>query len=441
MSGTLNSVTVRAGKKFGGVLQVPGDKSISHRVAMFSALAEGTSTVDGYLFSEDCICTYKAMEALGAKIVRSEDDRLMVIGTGGKFRQPSGVLDMGNSGTSIRLISGLVAGAGVSAEMSGDASLCSRPMKRIAIPLREMGAQITLVGANDRPPVRIAPAKLRAIDYTLPMASAQVKSCILLAGLFADGKTRVTEPAPSRDHTERIMQMLGLPIQVDGLTVALEGFGSSGPRFKGRHWIVPGDFSSAAFFIVAAAGMPGAELTVKSVGLNKRRAALLDVLRRMGANIQVRNLSDQMGGEPVGDVVIRGAKLAGTEVGGDEIPALIDEIPILAVAAAVANGRTVIRDAAELRVKESDRIAVMVNNLRLMGVCAEETPDGMIVTGPSQIIPAQPLESHGDHRVVMSMAILALYCKTPVCILNTSCVNTSYPTYWNHLRELGADFD
>lgn len=441
MSSNSNSVTVRAGKPFGGTLRVPGDKSISHRVAMFSALAEGVSTVDGYLFSEDCICTCKAMEALGAKVERSPDDRLAIIGTGGKFRQPADVLDMGNSGTSIRLISGLIAGAGVGAEMTGDASLCSRPMKRIAIPLREMGAQITLLGANDRPPVRIAPAKLHAIDYNLPMASAQVKSCVLLAGLFAEGRTRVTEPAPSRDHTERIMKMLGLPVRVDGLSAEIEGFGPSGPRFKGRHWTVPGDFSSAAFFIVAAAGMPGAELTVKSVGLNKRRTALLDVLRRMGADIRICSLSDQQGGEPVGDVVVRGAELSGTEVGGDEIPALIDEIPVLAVAAAVANGRTVIRDAAELRVKESDRIAVMVKNLGLMGVRAEERPDGMVISGPSKVAPLQPLESHGDHRVAMSMAVLALYSKTPVCILNTSCVNTSYPTYWNHLRELGADFD
>ncbi|HNS80243.1 MAG TPA: 3-phosphoshikimate 1-carboxyvinyltransferase [Kiritimatiellia bacterium] len=441
MKSPKDSVTVRAGRHFGGILQVPGDKSISHRVAMFSALAEGLSTVEGFLFSEDCICTYRAMEAMGAEVVREADDRLKVTGTGGTFRPPPGVLDMGNSGTGIRLVAGLIAGAGIHAEMTGDASLCSRPMNRIAVPLREMGARISLLGDHGRPPVRIAPARLRAIDYHLPMASAQVKSCVLLAGLFAEGTTRVTEPARSRDHTERILNMLGLPVRVDGLSVALDGFGPAGPRFKGRHWIVPGDFSSAAFFIVAAAGMPGAELTVKSVGLNPRRAALLDVLKRMGADIQICNLNQHQAGEPVGDVMVRGARLSGTDVFGDEVPALIDEIPILSVAAAVAEGRTVIRDAAELRVKESDRIAVMVRNLRLMGVRAEETPDGMIVEGPSQLIPSQPLESFGDHRVVMSMAVLALYCKSPVCILNTTCVNTSYPTYWNHLRELGADFD
>jgi 3-phosphoshikimate 1-carboxyvinyltransferase len=269
------------------------------------------------------------------------------------------------------------------------------------------------------------------------MASAQVKSCILLAGLYAEGKTTVIEPRPTRDHTEKLFEALGIPLSINGLEISLEGYGQNGPRFKARDFVVPGDFSSAAFWIVAVAARPGAELVIGNVGLNPRRTALLDVLRRMGADIEVIVTEEQ--GDPCGTINVSGAQLNGTVIEGDEIPNLIDELPIIAVAGALANGKTGIRDAAELRVKESDRIAEMVKNLRLFGVEVEELDDGMIVSGPATLkTPEAVIDSHGDHRIAMSMAVLNTFSDGPVTIDNVGCVNTSYPEFWQHMEQLGG---
>ncbi|NCC51133.1 MAG: 3-phosphoshikimate 1-carboxyvinyltransferase [Spartobacteria bacterium] len=424
-----------------GTLRVPGDKSISHRVAMMSALASGTSVIDGFLLSEDCLNTLGAMEALGARTSISREGRITVRGTAGNLMQPAGTLDMGNSGTGIRLLTGLLAGYPMAVQMTGDASLCSRPMKRIQKPLQMMGAEVDLLGPDGCAPMIVKGGHLKAIEYAMPMASAQVKSCVLLAGLMADGTTTVIEPAPSRDHTERIFQALGLPIHVDGPRVSIEGSGGAPVVPVARDWVVPGDISSAAFFIAAAAGREGAELVIEGVGLNPRRTALLDVLRRMGAHIEITPRSVPEGEEPIGDLRITGARLQGTEIGGEEIPSLIDEIPILSVMGAVAEGKTVVRDAAELRVKESDRISVMVENLRRVGVTVEEQEDGMIIHGPTALKTETRVNSYGDHRVAMAMSILALYGDKPLCVNNVACVATSYPTFWENLRSTGADVE
>ncbi len=420
----------------GGSVKIPGDKSISQRVAMLASLAEGTSRVIGYLNGADARSTLSAMEQMGA-VAEFRDDALYITGVAGTLRPPAGPLDMGNSGTGTRLLAGLVAGAGIEVTMVGDESLSSRPMGRIRHPLELMGAHIGLSGQKGTLPMVVCGGKLKGIGYLLPMASAQVKSCILLAGLYAEGKTTVVEPRPTRDHTEKLFQALDIPIEIDGLEISIHGFGSRGPRFKARDFVVPGDFSSAAFWIVAAAVRPGAELVLEGVGLNPRRTALLDVLRRMGASIEI--VVTEAAGDPWGTVTVRGAPLHGTVIEGDEIPNLIDELPILAVAGALASGRTEIRDAAELRVKESDRIAEMVGNLRLFGVEVEELEDGMVVGGPAALeTPERALDSRGDHRIAMSMAILNTFGSGPVTIQNTGCVDTSYPDFWKHMAALGG---
>jgi 3-phosphoshikimate 1-carboxyvinyltransferase len=423
----------------GGSVQVPGDKSISQRVAMLASLAEGTSKVVGYLNGEDARSTLSAMEQMGAK-AEFRDGALFITGVAGKLRQPDEPLDMGNSGTGTRLLAGLVAGAGVEVTMVGDESLSSRPMGRICHPLELMGAHIGLAGKRGTLPMVICGGKLQGIGYLLPMASAQVKSCVLLAGLFAEGKTTVVEPRPTRDHTEKLFQALEIPITINGLEISIEGFGQSGPRFKARDFVVPGDFSSAAFWIVAVAARPGAELLLENVGLNPRRTALLDVMRRMGAEIEVGPTEES--GDPYGTIRVRGAQLKGTVIEGDEIPNLIDELPVIAVAGALAEGQTEIRDAAELRVKESDRIAEVVKNLRRFGVAVEEREDGMVVSGPTQLqTPEEPINSHGDHRIAMSMAILNTFADGALTIESTGCVDTSYPEFWEHMEQLGGQVD
>jgi len=297
-----------------------------------------------------------------------------------------------------------------------------------------------LLGAEGCAPMRIQGGRLQGLDYRLPVASAQVKSCILLAGLFAEGTTAVTEPAPSRDHTERLLASMGVALDVQGLRVEIKGYGPKGPRLKRQVWTVPGDFSSAAFFIVAAASRPGARLDIRNVGLNPRRTALLDVLQRMGAQVEVKT-RPSLHGEPVGDVAIEGRELKGVEVGGAQIPAIIDELPLVAVAGALASGVTVIRDAAELRVKESDRIAVTAENLRRFGVQVEERDDGMIVHGGARLAAAESVRSYGDHRIAMAMAVLALFGPAAVCIHNVGCVNTSNPDFWDDLRAVGAQVE
>ncbi|MCF7816718.1 MAG: 3-phosphoshikimate 1-carboxyvinyltransferase [Kiritimatiellales bacterium] len=422
--------------KLGGSVTVPGDKSISQRVAMLASLAAGISKVAGYLNGEDARSTLSAMEQMGAK-AEFRDDALYITGVAGKLQPPDEPLNMGNSGTGTRLLAGLVAGAGIEVSMIGDASLSSRPMGRIRHPLELMGAHIGLTGQKGTLPMMICGGKLQGIGYLLPMASAQVKSCILLAGLYAEGKTTVIEPRPTRDHTEKLFQALGIPITIKGLEISIEGYGPDGPKYTARDFVVPGDFSSAAFWIVAVAARPGAELVMENVGLNPRRTALLDVMRRMGADIEVAVTEEK--GDPYGTIKVRGAHLNGTVIEGDEIPNLIDELPVIAVAGALANGQTEIRDAVELRVKESDRIAEMVKNLRLFGVEVDELDDGMIVTGPANLhTPDVAINSHGDHRIAMSIAILNSFGDGAITIENTGCVDTSYPEFWQHMEQLGG---
>lgn len=438
MSRKSQSAMVYPSEIHGGLIEVQGDKSISHRVGMLSALASGNSTVRNFLQSEDCLNTLRAMEALGARTFFSEDGELTIQGTGGKFLEPVSPLNLGNSGTGIRLLTGLLAGLPIRAELTGDASLCSRPMGRIKEPLEKMGATIELLGENGCAPIRVRGGGLKGIEYALPVASAQVKSCILLAGLFAEGRTTVVETMPTRDHTERALQALGVAVGVHGLRVQLDGYGQKGPALKARTWTIPGDFSSAAYAMVAAAARPGVVVTVRNVGLNPRRTALLGVLSRMGADIEVTPTSAASETEPYGDVKVTGTPLRGTEVGGKEIPNLIDELPLVAVAGALASGRTVIRNARELRVKESDRIASMAANLRNLGVEVIEMADGMEVAGPATLKAAAAVQSYGDHRIAMAMTVLAMHARSGVCVSNIACIDTSYPAFWKHMKQLGA---
>lgn len=429
------SKTIRPAKKLKGELVPPGDKSISHRMAMLGAIASGTSEVVGFLRSEDCLHTLQAMQSLGAR-AGWESDTLYITGTGGRMIQPVGDLNLGNSGTGLRLLAGLLAGLPLRTTLTGDASLQSRPMRRIKEPLDLMGAKLTLTGEKGCAPVMIEGAALRGITYEMPVASAQVKSCVLLATLFAEGLTILREKLPTRDHTETLFQAMGIPVKTKGLTVSLEGFGAAGPKIKAGRWVVPGDISSAAFWMVAAAAFPGAEVTMRGVGLNPRRTAVLDVLKRMGADISIEPGHDTGYSESAGDVTVRGGTLRGTVIGGEEIPNLIDELPILAVAGALASGATEIRDAAELRVKESDRIATVAEGLRAMGVAVEERPDGMTVQGGAVLRACDHMQSRGDHRVAMSLAVLSLFAPEASTVRDVACVDTSYPEFWKDMELL-----
>ncbi len=433
-SGKSINATVASAGSLRGTLQVPGDKSISHRLAMLASLAPGRSAIRNYLRSEDCLNTLRAVAALGADVSWQGQD-LYVAGQG--WRAAAAPLDLGNSGTGIRLMAGLLAGQPWRTVMTGDASLRSRPMERIRQPLELMGARLKLTGPRGCAPLTVYGGHLRGIEYRLPVASAQVKSCVLLAGLFAEGDTTVWEPLPTRNHTEIILQALGVDLEVDGLRVRVRGYGPGGPVLPPGDWLVPGDFSSAAFWLTAAAACPSSSVLLSDVGLNGRRSVLLDILRRMGAEIQVTP-GENASPEPMGAIEVRGRALRGTTVGGAEIPAVIDELPLVAVAGALASGETFIRNAQELRVKESDRIACMAANLRLAGVEVEELPDGMRIRGGRPIRGGVRVKSYGDHRVAMAMAVLALFAQAPIVIEDVACVDTSYPDFWRHLRELGG---
>lgn len=419
-----------------GTVTVPGDKSISHRAAMMSALASGTSVLSGFLRAEDCLHTLKSLAALGAKVeFHGSDIRI----TGGKWHAPDGVLDMGNSGTGMRLMAGLLSGRPWISELTGDESLRSRPMGRIKEPLEKMGAHLELTGKKGCAPIRISGGKLRAIDYEMPVASAQVKSCVLLAALFAEGVTSVIEKAPTRDHTEQIFRRMGIPLIIEGGRISVRGFGMNGPELAPGTFEIPGDFSSSAFWLVAACASPGSRMVVRRVGLNPRRTGLLDVLQRMGAQISVDAVEGDLALETCGTITVIGAGLQGASVGGAEIPNIIDELPLVAVLGALADGRTVISGARELRVKESDRIACMASNLRLLGVELEEKEDGLVIHGGGKIRGNVTVESYGDHRIAMAMAVLALSAEEKITIRNIDCVATSYPEFWDHLRSIGAD--
>ncbi len=415
-----------------GAISVPGDKSISHRLAMLAALSSGTSQLEGYLLSDDCLHALEAVAALGAG-VQQHGTSVTIRGTGGNFSSPATPLEMGNSGTLTRLLAGLLAGCGIEARLVGDASLQSRPMQRITAPLGAMGAAVTSEQDNGCAPLLIRPARLRGIDYQLPVASAQVKSALLLAGLHAAGRTRIIEPLPSRDHTERLFMALGLPLRREGNVIELAGSSGAALQLAGRNWSVPGDPSSAAFWLVAAATLPGSEVTVERISLNPTRAGFLDILRRMGAEVTVSGLREQAW-EPQADVTVRGSRLHGIEIGGDVIPNIIDELPILAVAAAAAGGTTRIRDAAELRVKESDRIATTAAMLRACGVAVTTHADGLeIVGGP--LHGGGVIDSAGDHRIAMAGAILGLRAGAGVVVTGAECAAASYPGFIEVLRQ------
>lgn len=415
-----------------GIVHIPGDKSISHRSIMLSSLAEGTSVITNFLEGADCISTMNCFQSMGIQIEHHPETKTVVVQGKGLhgLTAPVNTLDAGNSGTTTRLISGILAGQSFSVRLTGDASIQKRPMMRIIEPLTLMGADIISEKGNGCAPLLIHGEKLSGIQYHSKVASAQVKSAILLAGLYADGPTQITEPALSRNHSEIMLKLLGADIRCENKTVTL----FPGSKLTAHSLQVPGDISSAAYFIAAASIVPNSEILIKNVGINPTRNGILKVASAMGANITLQNFQDDAG-EPVADLLVRSATLHGTEIGGEIIPTLIDEIPILAIMAAYAEGTTVIKDAAELKVKESNRIDVMVNNLKAMGCDIEATEDGMIIHG-GKPLHAAFIHSHKDHRIAMSFAIASLMADGACAPLEDDCVNISYPDFYKDLYAL-----
>ncbi len=406
-----------------GSIRVPGDKSISHRSIMLGAIADGETHITGFLQGEDCIATLKAFRAMGVDIEGPEAGVVRIKGVGvDGLRAPEGDLYLGNSGTSMRLLSGLMAGQHFASTLTGDASLSSRPMKRVIDPLSRMGARIDSHGAGTAPLHIHGGGKLRGIHYDMPMASAQVKSCLLLAGLYADGVTSVTEPGVTRDHTERMLRGFGYAVSTEGATVRLSG----GGRLTGTTIEVPADISSAAFFLVGASIAEGSDLILEHVGINPTRTGVIDILQMMGARIEITNRRDA-GGEPVADLRVRRAPLRGIEIPEHLVPLAIDEFPALFVAAACATGTTVLRGARELRVKESDRIAVMADGLIANGIDAQPTEDGIVIQGGA--LRGARVDSHGDHRIAMSFAMAALRSAGTMKIADCDNVATSFPGF------------
>ena len=423
----------KPGSSLAGRIRVPGDKSISHRSIMLGSLAEGTTEVEGFLEGEDALATLQAFRDMGVVIEGPHHGRVTIHGVGlHGLKAPAGPLYMGNSGTSMRLLSGLLAAQPFDTTLTGDASLSKRPMNRVAKPLREMGAVIE-TGPEGRPPLTIKGGqRLTGMAYNMPMASAQVKSCLLLAGLYAAGSTSVTEPAPTRDHTERMLRGFGYPVSVEGSTASVE----SGHKLTATRIEVPADISSAAFFLVAASIAEGSELVLEHVGINPTRTGVIDILKLMGGDITLEN-QREVGGEPVADIRVRAAKLKGIDIPEDLVPLAIDEFPVLFVAAACAEGRTVLRGAEELRVKESDRIQVMADGLIALGVKAEPTPDGIIIEGGS--IGGGEVWAHGDHRIAMSFSVASLRATAPIRIHDCANVATSFPNFLALSAEVGIN--
>ncbi|MFN5854285.1 MAG: 3-phosphoshikimate 1-carboxyvinyltransferase [Pseudanabaenaceae cyanobacterium] len=421
------TVAPSANLKLRGTVHIPGDKSISHRALMLGSLAEGETTIRGLLLGEDPRSTAACFQALGAEISELNSELVTVRGIGiGNLKEPVDVLNAGNSGTTLRLMLGVLAShPNRFYTVTGDGSLRSRPMSRVVNPLRQMGANIWGRDGGGKAPLAVMGQNLKAMHYQSPIASAQVKSCILLAGLMTDGETIVTEPERSRDHTERMLAAFGANVQVDVATNTASVKG--GAKLVGQEVTVPGDISSAAFWLVAASIVPDAELLIQNVGINPTRTGVLEVLEAMGADITYEN-QREVTGEPVADLRVRSAQLKGCTIGGAIIPRLIDELPVLAVAGAVASGKTIIQDAAELRVKESDRIAAMVSELGKMGVDISETPDGMEINGGKQLHGAE-VESFDDHRIAMSLAIAGLVAQGKTVIAHAESAAISYPSF------------
>lgn len=413
-----------------GAIEVPGDKSISHRALLFGALSTGETRVTGLLEAEDVHATWKAVERLGARVRR--EGAAVVVAPPERLGEPDDVVDCGNSGTSLRLLTGVLSGVPGLSVLTGDASLRRRPVRRVIEPLRRMGANLSARDGDRLPPVVVRGGPLRGADHVLEVASAQVKSAILLAGLLAEGETRVTEPAASRDHTERMLRGMGVPVRVEGRTVSVLP-----ARPHGGTVDVPGDLSSAAFFLCAAAGLEGSEVTIGNLGVNPTRTGLLDVLAAMGAMV-VRAREREVAGEPRADVTVRAAPLVGTEIRGALVPRLIDELPVLMVLATQARGRTVIRDARELRVKESDRLAAMGETLAAAGAKIELFDDGCAIEGPTPLH-GVAVRTRLDHRIAMSMAVAQLFADGEEVVLDdVGCVATSFPSFFALLDGLCA---
>ncbi|MDX1573930.1 MAG: 3-phosphoshikimate 1-carboxyvinyltransferase [Methylophaga sp.] len=425
---------VQPGGKLTGNVRVPGDKSISHRTIMLGSLAEGITEVSGFLEGEDALATLAAFRGMGVKIAGPDKGKVTIHGVGMHgLKAPEKEVNVGNSGTSIRLLSGLLAGQTFEVTMSGDASLSKRPMQRVTEPLRLMGAKID---SNDgKPPLTIHGGNaLTGIDYLLPMASAQVKSCLLLAGMYANGETSVTEPAPTRDHTERMMIGMGYPVSVNGNRISIQG----GGKLTGTKIDVPADISSATFFMVGATIAPDSDITLQHVGINPTRIGIINILRQMGADISLSN-ERITGGEPVADIRVRYARLHGIHIPEDQVPLAIDEFPAIFIAAACAQGETVLTGAEELRVKESDRIQVMADGLKALGIDARPTVDGMVIQGG--VIGSGEVDSHGDHRIAMSFAVAALQAGGSIQINDCANVATSFPGFVELAQSVGLKIE
>lgn len=424
-----SSIVIQPARNIAGSLRLPGDKSISHRYAMLAAIAEGTTRLENYSSGMDCASTLGCLRGLGVEWRRAEDGVVEIRGCGPRLQTPGERLDCGNSGSTMRMLSGILAGQEFSCDLVGDESLSRRPMARIVKPLGLMGARIS-AAAGDRPPLRISGGHLRPIDYRMPVASAQVKSSVLFAGLFANGETRVEEPARTRDHGELALRAFGAEVEVAGTQARIAG----GQKLHGIEATIPGDISSAAFFLCAAALFPGSQLTIDSLLMNPSRARLLDVLVQMGVRVSVTQLEEQHG-ELVGTLHVAGDKLKGASIAGADTAALIDELPVLAAIAPYTSAGIEIRDARELRVKESDRIMVVANNLRAMGANLEEHEDGMRIPG-GQSLQGSEVDSQGDHRIAMAFSVAALRAEGGTTILNAKAADVSYPGFYNTLEQL-----
>ena len=421
--------TVRAARRLRGTIEPPGDKSISHRAAILNAIAQGEAAVDNFQTGADCLATIRCLRALGIRIESPAPGALRVQGAGRSgLREASAILNAANSGTTLRLLAGLLAAQSFFSVLTGDASLRSRPMGRIVEPLRAMGARIQGRAGGTRPPLAIEGGRLRGVRHRLPVASAQVKSALTLAGLYAEGETVLEEPAPSRDHTERMLRAMGAAIVVGERGLRVSPLTGDLAPLSLR---VPGDISAAAFWMVAAAAHPDAELRLTGVGVNPSRSGIVDALRAMGARIAVEE-EQTWGCEPVADIVVHSSHLRGTVIEGTLIPRLIDEVPALAVAACLAEGETVVRDAGELRVKESDRIRATAGELRRLGARIQELPDGMVIHGVGSLRGAA-CGSHGDHRLAMALAVAGLLAAGETTVRSAEAVAISYSSFWNDL--------
>lgn len=430
----MSNLSVQPGAGLHGRVAVPGDKSISHRALLLGAIADGACRVERFLPSADCRASLGAVRSLGVEVEEHAPTTLTVHGRGLRgLQEPDDVLHCARSGTTMRLMAGLLAGQPFLSILSGDVQLRKRPMARITEPLRRMGATVLGCDGGRRPPLAIQGGSLHGMEYKLPVASAQVKSALLLAGLYADGPTTLRVPGPARDHTERMLLAMGGNLDIGEWGVAIQ----PGPALRSMDLVVPGDFSSAAFLLAAATLVPHSEITIEGVGVNPTRIGLLDVLRAMGADVVLRD-ERTVSGEPVAELTFRASELVGVEVGGDTVVRMIDEFPVLAVAATQAQGETIVRDAGELRVKETDRIATTVQELRRLGAEIEPRPDGLVVHGPTPLKGAI-VQSHGDHRLAMALAVAGLIATGKTIVENVDCIADSFPGFEAALAHLGGD--